>query len=491
MISLYSPEKELPVYEGEVWWGDDWDPTEFGRDVSFAEPFFAQWQALHRVVPRLGLIGFSNENSEYVNHSGWDKNCYLCFCVDHSEDCLHCSSVYYSKNVADSLYCRTAERCYECVDCNECNNVLFSHNAQNCSDSAWLDDCVACRNCVCCAGLRHREFCWGNEQLSKEEFQRRYQALFPMTPDTIRTMRQQTEELSLSRFKQHAVGVGNEESSGDYLFHSKHAEACFDSADLESSKFCTNMRGAKDCVHVNYWGHPGELCYEGFGVGEGSQRVLFCGACWDATSDILYCDTCIHCRDCFGCIGLRHKRYCILNKQYSKEEYEALVPRLIAHMRQSGEWGEYFPPALSIFAYNETVAQEYFPLTKEEVLERGWKWREETDEMPKVSKVIPAAKLPSSIDDVPDDILNWAIECEATKRPFKIIKQELEFYRMMGLPIPHFHPDERHRRRMAQRNPRKLWKRNCAKCGNSIMTSYAPERPEKVVCEACYLKEVY
>jgi len=36
-------------------------------------------------------------------------------------------------------------------------------------------------------------------------------------------------------------------------------------------------------------------------------------------------------------------------------------------MRSTGEWGEFFPHELSPFGYNETVAQEYFPLTEEEV----------------------------------------------------------------------------------------------------------------------------
>ena len=188
---------------------------------------------------------------------------------------------------------------------------------------------------------------------------------------------------------------------------------------------------------------------------------------------------------------MTNKNYCILNKQYTKEEYEALVPKIIEKMRADGEWGEFFPVTMSPFAYNETVAQEYFPLSKEEVLARGWKWRDQSDEMPKVDRVSPAAQLPDSIDDIPDDILNWAIECDATKRPFKIIKQELEFYRQMRLPVPRLHPDERHRRRMALRNPRKLWKRECQKCGKDIETSYAPDRPEIVYCEECYLAEVY
>jgi hypothetical protein len=160
-------------------------------------------------------------------------------------------------------------------------------------------------------------------------------------------------------------------------------------------------------------------------------------------------------------------------------------------MRRTGEWGKYFPVSLSAFGYNETVASEYFPLTKQEVLDRGWKWSAESIEKPSVSKIIPGADLPSSIDDIPDDVLNWAIECEETGKLFRITRKELALYRQLKASVPHLHPDERHRRRMALRNPRKLWTRSCATCQKPISTSYSPERPEIVVCEECYLKEVY
>jgi hypothetical protein len=51
--------------------------------------------------------------------------------------------------------------------------------------------------------------------------------------------------------------------------------------------------------------------------------------------------------------------------------------------------------------------------------------------------------------------LNWAIKCEVSEKPFRIIKQELEFYRKHNLPIPKKHPDIRHLERMKLRNPRK------------------------------------
>jgi len=261
-----------------------------------------------------------------------------------------------------------------------------------------------------------------------------------------------------------------------YMFQSEECAHCYDCGDLKSSM------DALEPYH-------GELQYEthACNLGYGLCGVSKSYEC----RNVHYSEYCFSCSDCFGCFGLRAKKHCILNKQYTKEEYEELVPKLIEHMRKTGEWGEFFPATSSVFGYNETAAQDYFHLTKEGILKHGWKWKEEENDIPKVSRTIPASQLPAHIEDVPDDILNWAITCEITGRLFKLVKPELELYRKMKFPVPHLHPDERHHRRMALRNPRRLWQRTCAKCQEPIETTYAPERPEKVYCEECYLKEVY
>ncbi len=48
--------------------------------------------------------------------------------------------------------------------------------------------------------------------------------------------------------------------------------------------------------------------------------------------------------------------------------------KIIAHMKRTGEWGEFFPATRSLFAYNETVAQDYFLLDEDEVIRRGLQW---------------------------------------------------------------------------------------------------------------------
>jgi len=72
----------------------------------------------------------------------------------------------------------------------------------------------------------------------------------------------------------------------------------------------------------------------------------------------------------FGCASIRDKQYCILNKQYTREEYEKLVPQIIEKMQADGERGEFLPERISPFGYNETVANEYFPLSKEEAIQK-------------------------------------------------------------------------------------------------------------------------
>jgi len=90
------------------------------------------------------------------------------------------------------------------------------------------------------------------------------------------------------------------------------------------------------------------------------------------------CDYCLYSRNAkhlFACIGLKQSSYCIFNKQYSKEEYFALREKISEHMKKTKEWGEFFPISIAPFAYNETVAQEFFPISEEFSKSQNWRWQ--------------------------------------------------------------------------------------------------------------------
>ena len=156
-------------------------------------------------------------------------------------------------------------------------------------------------------------------------------------------------------------------------------------------------------------------------------------------------------------------------------------------MEASGIWGEFFPAELSPFAYNETEALGCYPLTKEEALARGYRWK---DQEKKNYKPATITEIPDNIADVPDSIVQEILACETCGKNYQIQKQELKFYRTMGLPIPHKCPDCRHAERLSLRNPRQLHDRKCDNCSAEIQTTFAPSRPEKEYCEKCYLEEV-
>jgi CxxC-x17-CxxC domain-containing protein len=302
-------------------------------------------------------------------------------------------------------------------------------------------------------------------------------------------MRQKWMGLTKDMIHRAANIVNGESCTGDFIENSKNCLDCYDVNESQDSRYVIVGVEVKDNYDCSNMYIKPELCYEVLGTIE----VYNCAYCLFVfhSVNLLYCEYCFNCKDCFGCVGLRRKQYCIFNKQYAKEEYETLVPKIIEKMKEAKEWGLYFPPSLSPFGYNESLAHEYLPLTEKEAKAQGFSWRTIREKKPEVKKMIPASRLPDRIGDIPDDILNWAILCEKSKRPFRIQKQELDFYRRQSLPVPHLHPDERYDRRLALRNPRKLWKRTCMKCGKEMQTTFAPERPEKVYCESCYLKEVY
>ena len=490
MISMYPPQTPLTVYSIDEWWNDNWDALKFGRDMDFNRPFFEQFDALFKQVPKLPLKQIQCEKCEYSNFSFSSKNCYLVFGCVENENCLYGHIVWRSEDCVDGLYNYECRFCYDCIDCVGCYQAYFSTECINCTDIWFSHDCLGCQNCFGCTGLRRKEWCWENEYLGKEKYVAKLKETLPLTYNRVNK-----EKEKLAHKKDKSVifpaffGYANEDVSGNHIYFSKNTYCSFDAKRCEDCKFLFTAQTFTDCYDCNFTPGGCELAFESMAVGN-SQRLVCCREIQDS-SDLFYCFECMACQNCFGCDGLKHKQYCILNKQYSKEEYEKFVARIIKHMVSTGEWGEFFHHSISPFAYNETVANEYYPLTREEALKKGFRWSDYESPKAKAEKSISAPEVPANINDVSDDILNTAIECEVSGRPFKIVPQELMFYRKNQLPLPKRHPDQRHFDRMALRTPRKLWPRLCAKCNKSIQTTFAPEKPEKVYCEACYLKEVY
>lgn len=491
IIASYSQDKPFPVYENDVWFSDRFDPHSYGREFDFNRPFFEQFAELRRAVPRMARIQQKPiENSDFCHGIGYSKNCYLMFSTNHSEDCYYGNFVNYSKNCVDNISIIRSELCYECIMCTDCYNLKYSKDCVNCKDSYFLRNCVGCRNCFGCTNLVNQEFYIFNEKKTEKEYWE-----FIKSANLGSYVARETIKKTVIPFLNHTFvrayeGYNMENGVGNYLRNCKNAYMCFEISNSEDCSYCMRLEYSKDCMDFSHWGVDTELIYEAQACGYGVNRLTFCNLCWTNCSELIYCDHSFNSKNCFGSVGLKNARYVILNKQYSKAEYERLVPKIIEHMGKTEEWGEFFPIENSIYAYNESVSFDHWPVDKTAAQEKNWMWYEEAKNI-HAEYQGPVIELPDNIKDAQDALTQNIFVSKQSGKLYKITPQELAFYRAHIIPLPRLAPEERHLARFRAMNPLKLWSRACAQCNTSIFTSYSPERPEQVLCESCYKQKVY
>ena len=488
MISMYAPQSPFKVWTHEEWWQDNWDPKSYGRKFDFQRPFFDQFYELLLAVPRFSIMNTKSENCEYSNFVAGAKNCYLIFGCVEDEECAYGHIVWESKDSFDNLYVYKSELCYESVDCLGSYRLFYCQECESCSDGIGLFDCRSCQNCIGCVGLKQKSYHIFNEPVSKQDYEK-FAKEHPFTdPNTMPFILAKQHELRRALPQRHFFGSHNNNVLGDHVYNGKNMHYCFDVTGGENSKFIFTSRHAVDSYDASFSPNI-ELVYNSLTTMK-SSSILFSHLVFES-SDVYYSDCCFASHHLFGCAGLRNAEYCIFNQQYSKEEYDTLVPQIIDHMKKSGEWGEFFPVGLSPFAYNESIAQEYAPLSKEAALAGGFRW---ADELPSTigKETITHEQLPKNPNEFGEVLLSHILKCVTCGRNYKLIQKEINFYKRMGLPLPQECFNCRHARRMAVRNPRNLWPAICANCGKNIQTSYTPESQKeyKIYCESCYQQEV-
>ncbi len=529
IISMY-PEN-LNVYCSSCFFSDKWDALDYGQDYNFKEVFFKQWHNLLYKIPLIELNKIrANVNSNFVNYAADNNNCYLSYSIVGCENVLYSYGVDKNKDCLDSAYLKNSELCYENFNSENNFRGIFLIKSRNCLNSAFLFDCVNCQDCFLSTNLRNKKYVFENKQYTKEEYIKKISDLNIGSFEVVNSIKERFYRLfSSGALHRYANIIKSTNAIGENIKDSKNVKYSFDVYGAEDIKYSVRvLPGSKD-VHDGY-GIKAELFYDGLASGFGGYLMRFCFLN-DNVRDIFYSLNCYNSSSLFGCIGLRNKQYCIFNKQYTKEQYEELIPKIIEHMDSMPytdkkgniyKYGEFFPIELSPFAYNETIAQEYFPLSAEATIDAGYKWKDAEER--NIQPEINYKDLPDSIKDVKDDIIGKTILCkfwdEDSKeaqghnctKVFKIIPQELEFYKKMNLPLPRLCPNCRHYQRIKQRNPLKLWHRKCMcageksdnqiyqnttshlhkkeHCPNEFETTYSPNRKEIVYCEKCYQEEV-
>lgn len=431
-ISWFPPQAPVQLLCEHCYQSDSFDALKYGRDFDFSRPFFPQMAELLSAVPRHASNATMNENCEYIISAHQNRDCYMTDECDYSRECYYGYTLQRCTNIVEGLYVLDSEIGYQLVLAEKCYNVHYSQNVFHCSDSAFLMNCRSCKHCLFCSNLRNQEYHIRNRPVSREEFEQRWRETFCGQPEAIAKAQAQFAQLIAEQPAAAEIIVNCEDCSGNYLVNCKNVTDCYNVDNSRDCRYCTDIHNSRDCYDVNIY--EGELLYETNHAGPEGYRNFFCHINW-FSSDIAYCVDSRYIKNCLGCVSLKKEEFCILNRRYREQDYRDLSKRIIAHMRETGEWGEYFPITMSPLPYNVTLAQLFLPLVKEKALAIGLKW---LDDEPALSSQAPLA--PDTATQALEQPEATVYRCQLSGKGFKFTRPELVFYQRHGIPTPKIHP---------------------------------------------------
>jgi hypothetical protein len=489
LISLYSPDSGIVVYSPKSWHSDKWNALDYGRDYDFTRPFFAQYADLIRAVPKPAMDtddGLLSTNCMYTNDFAMGKDCYLVVKAWKLENVMYSFYVVNSKDLVDvHTSFGKDEGNYETVNTEHCYQCRYVYDSRSCSDSAFCYDCRNCDHCFMSTGLRGKSYCFKNQEVGKEQYEKIIQEYSLYTYTGAEKARAEFEPIMNAHPRKATRMVNCVDCSGDLLTNCHNCKDCFLMLASENCRFDNYADGARDSYDTDAGGGS-ELAYES-DLPAYSSNIIGSYSAWNC-QNVAYVSQIYRSKNCLGCNGLKDAEYCILNKQYTKEEYFELVNKIKKHINdmpyidKKGNhyfWGDYLPTELSCFPYLDTEAKELYPLTKMEINECGYNYSDKTED--KMTKeTIKSEDLPDSIFGVTDDILKQIICSKYSNKKYKITEQELIFYRKYKIPLPRESFFERHSRRHQMASSFRLFNRKSDKSGEDITSSY-PQSSKKIV----------
>lgn len=505
LITYYHPQTPIKLYEREYWFSDEFDPTIYARDYDFSRSFFEQFRELLWDVPKHDSSNIQSEGCEYVILGGNNKNCYLISGYE-AEDCMYMTSGG-NRNTLDSDALYGCERCYECINCEKCFDVKFTKHSKECRNSTFLFDCIGCNDCFMCYGLRHKQYCIKNQQLTKEEYLLEIRKYNTGSYTVLENLKMEYELFCQNFPLQENHNIGCRNVVGDYLIDAEDCYYCFRGKGPRGCHYCLPFCHSQ----INCWDSTAggaENCLE-MVSGFRPRNCKFCESLRGGGYNMEYCINIMgQAHDLFGCVGLKKpSEYCILNKQYSKDEYFDLKKRIIEKMKEDGEYGEFFSASLSFIPYHDSLADEFRPIEESQVevfdgenilgrVDLGGELKLDIHYRPieKYSETTQDYEIKDDISAYRDEekqqeLLRSTLICQKTKRPYRIQSKELFFYLQNNLPIPRESLFARAPRRSREMMKVDIAQYNCDNCGKEIQTVHGGNGLQKVWCQACYQKD--
>lgn len=294
-----------------------------------AEGFFKEFNKLILSQPLPPLKQLFSEDC-FGDHVYYSKN------VQHGFDVTRCTNSAYiydafvCHNCIDCDYPVESELCYESVDPFKAFNCDYTNYCSRIQDSSYCHWCWDSHDLFGCVYLKNKSFCIFNRQFTEEEYRKKVKELRKLPPEKIFAV---VEELKNRYPLTQTIEGHNENTSyGNYIHYNKNCYLCFDAANDENCAYLYDSFDCTNCFDLTY-GYKDQLTYQSLY----SPNIFNCNYVYwsENCMDSDYLISCVDVKNSLGCINLQHKQYCILNRQFTKDEYEKISKKIKQELRQA------------------------------------------------------------------------------------------------------------------------------------------------------------
>lgn len=409
--------------------------------------FFANLTDLFRETPKMMIQQwFENNNSRFAEVYG-AKNAYLSFGVGQdAENILYTTNSNTSiKNVYNSIWIvGNCDNIYSCKVVTWWYMIFYSANIHSSSTIWFSSNLLWCSECLFCDGLQNQSYCINNKQYEKDDYIQKKKELlssksmFPIRHDEV------NNRLIDNKLSENVEWMWLVECN-----------------DVENWYYSKRVKKWRN-IYFGWGEFGGEYFYDAFDAGNqtdshlygvislgenSSHAYIVCGGA--NVTNVYYWHHLESCSYCLWCVGLKNKSYCILNKQYTKEEWYIVADQIFAEMDEKWLLWEFFPPSMNPFYFNDTAASliDTSSFSREEILKLWYLWRDDVvkTDVWSWANVVPVADIDTY--EWYDESWVWNIDQGVCKKvlvnenwdTYRIMPLEYQFLQKHFLPLPRKH----------------------------------------------------
>ncbi|MDA1038388.1 MAG: hypothetical protein O2877_01725 [bacterium] len=489
LVSTTHPATGVKVLPDAEWFNRDF--VELGVDVDIARSIHDQLYELSRVVPlaahynyvlpenSLAFISFGDQDSYFVLACK-SKRTYYAMNGDNIEDS---AEIVLSENIRNS---------YNVVHSKRIFNCRFVRESFDCMNSDFIFDCRNTEFCFGATNQRNKKYLWFNEQLSEEEWEQRFADVDLSSWKVREEYLKKFQDLVADSVWPENFNLNTENCTGEYIQDSTNVKESYyinsGCRDLTSCTFAFGLQ-SHDCA---YMAAPigSSDCYYGIGANECSG-AKFALSIVSRCIDVEFCSSCFDCENLFGCVGLRKKKFCIFNKQYTEEEYWKKLDEIKSSMLERGEYGDFPSMKHSTQHWSGSGAKLVYDATEEECLKLGAAEFESSSmgaEGPEIDRA-SIRKMDGIPDTADDTLLGSPYFDDQFGRRYGYLKPELALYTKLKIAPPRSHPTRRIYELYDEMNKAVYKEDTCKKCSKNLTVALNKKYTERnIYCMTCYLE---